>query len=153
MSPGSCSGKFEWQTRLVKSPSVYPFIQEVYGVFFQKDARCHVVVIINSWVHFPKLCVLILRNKLWFELFKILDILLECMHACSVASVLFNSLWHFGLQPTRLFCPWNYPGKNTGVGCHPLLQRIFPTQGLNSGLLHWRRILYRWATREDLVLE
>ena len=34
------------------------------------------------------------------------------------------------------------PGKNTGVGCHVLLQRIFPTQGLNPGLLHCRHILY-----------
>ena len=34
------------------------------------------------------------------------------------------------------------PGKNTGVGCHALLQGIFPTQGLNIGLLHWRWILY-----------
>ena len=34
------------------------------------------------------------------------------------------------------------PDKNTGVGCHSLLQRIFPTQGLNPGLLHFRRILY-----------
>ena len=34
------------------------------------------------------------------------------------------------------------PGKNTGVGCHALLQRIFPTQGSNPGLLHCRRILY-----------
>ena len=33
------------------------------------------------------------------------------------------------LQPTRLLCPWNSPGKNTGVSCHFLLQRIFPTQG------------------------
>ena len=42
-----------------------------------------------------------------------------------------------------------FPGKNTGVGCHALLQRIFPTQGLNPHLLqllHWRRILYHWAT-------
>ena len=31
----------------------------------------------------------------------------------------------------RLFCPWNFPGKNTGVGCHFLLQRIFQTQGSN----------------------
>ena len=35
------------------------------------------------------------------------------------------------------------PGKNTGVGCHALLQGIFPTQGLKQGLLHCRRILYR----------
>ena len=32
-----------------------------------------------------------------------------------------------GLQPARLLCPWNSPGKNTGVGCHFLLQGIFPT--------------------------
>ena len=34
------------------------------------------------------------------------------------------------------------PGKNTGVGCHALLQGIFPTQGLNAGLPHCRQILY-----------
>ena len=34
------------------------------------------------------------------------------------------------------------PGKNTGVGCHDLLQVIFPTQRLNPGLLHCRWILY-----------
>ena len=37
--------------------------------------------------------------------------------------------------------PWDSPGKNTGVGCHSLLQGIFPTQGLNAGLLHSRQIL------------
>ena len=40
-------------------------------------------------------------------------------------------------------CPWNSPGKNTGVGCHALLQGIFPTQGWNPGLPHCRQILYR----------
>ena len=35
------------------------------------------------------------------------------------------------------------PGKNTGVGCHILLQEIFPTHGSNPGLLHFRQILYR----------
>ena len=39
-------------------------------------------------------------------------------------------------------CAWNSPGKNTGVSCHSLLQGIFPTQGLNSGLLHCRQTLY-----------
>ena len=34
------------------------------------------------------------------------------------------------------------PGKNTGMDCHSLLQRIFLTQGLNPGLLHYRQILY-----------
>ena len=41
-----------------------------------------------------------------------------------------------GLQPTRLFCPWNFPGKDTGVSCHFILQGIFPTQGSNPHLLH-----------------
>ena len=46
-----------------------------------------------------------------------------------------------GLQPTRLFRPCDFPGKSTGVGCHFLLQEIFPTQGLNPGLLHCRQML------------
>ena len=37
---------------------------------------------------------------------------------------------------TRLLCPWDSPGKNTGVGCQAFLQGIFPTQGLNLSLLH-----------------
>ena len=35
------------------------------------------------------------------------------------------------------------PGKNTGVGCHALLQGIFPTQESNQGVLHCRQILYQ----------
>ena len=42
-----------------------------------------------------------------------------------------------------LLCPWDFAGKNTGVGCHFLLQRIFLTQGLNLCLLHCRQILYQ----------
>ena len=40
-----------------------------------------------------------------------------------------ESLWPHGLWPTRLLCPWDSLSKNTGVGCHSLLQGIFPTQG------------------------
>ena len=42
------------------------------------------------------------------------------------------------MQPARLLCPWDFPGKNTGVGCHFLLQGNFP----NLPLLHWRWILF-----------
>ena len=72
-------------------------------------------------------------------------------------SVLSDSLWPRGLQPTRLLCPWGSPGKDTGVSpgkspgvaCHFLLQGIFPTQGLNPGLLPWQvDSLPFWATRE-----
>ena len=38
--------------------------------------------------------------------------------------------------PVRLLCPWNFPGKNTGVDCHFLLQGIFSTQELKLCLLH-----------------
>ena len=43
-----------------------------------------------------------------------------------------------GLQPSRLLCPWDFPGKNTGVGCHFLLQGTVLTQGSNLCFLHWQ---------------
>ena len=46
-----------------------------------------------------------------------------------------------GLLPSRLLCPWNFPGKNIGMDCHFLLQGIFITQGLNLGLLYCKWIL------------
>ena len=46
-------------------------------------------------------------------------------------------------QHARLLCPWDSPGKNTGMGCHSLLQGIFPSQRVNPGLLHCKQILYQ----------
>ena len=66
---------------------------------------------------------------------------------CSLFS---DSLRPHGLQPTGLLCPWNFPGKNAEMGCRFLLQGIFLTQGSNPGLLHYREILYVWATREHI---
>ena len=67
----------------------------------------------------------------------------DCVHVCMFShSVVSDSLQHHGLQPARLLCPWDFSGKNTGVGCHFLLQGIFPTQGSNLGFLHCRHILY-----------
>ena len=63
---------------------------------------------------------------------------------------MFDSLQPHGLWPARFLCPWNSPGKNTGVGCYFFLQGIFTTQGLNLsllGLLHCQ-ILYHCITRE-----
>ena len=48
-----------------------------------------------------------------------------------------------GSLSARFLCPWNSPGKNTGVGTRSLLQGIFPTQGSNPHLPHCRRILYQ----------
>ena len=60
-------------------------------------------------------------------------------------SVMFDSLW-----PKGLYSPWNYPGQNIGVGCFSLFGGIFPTQGLNSGLLHCRQILYQLSQNGNL---
>ena len=57
-------------------------------------------------------------------------------------SVLSDSLRTHGLWPAKLLCPWNSPSKHTGVGCHFLLQGIFPTQGSNLGLLDCRQFLH-----------
>ena len=65
-----------------------------------------------------------------------------CMCVCVSHSVMSNYLRPHGLQPAMPFCPQNFPNKNTGVGFHFLLQGIFPTQGLNSCLLHCSQILY-----------
>ena len=46
-------------------------------------------------------------------------LLLLLLLSCSVSS---DSLWPQGVKPTRLLCPWDFPRKNTGVGCHFLLQ-------------------------------
>ena len=64
--------------------------------------------------------------------------------------VLPNSLQPHGLQPTRLLCPWDFPGKNVGVGCHFFLQGIFLAQGWNPGLLHCRQILYQLSYQESV---
>ena len=68
-----------------------------------------------------------------------------CMCACVCARMLSHfsrfSFRHYELQPTRLLCQWDSPGKNTGVGCCVFFQGIFPTQGSNSCLLcllHWQ---------------
>jgi len=60
---------------------------------------------------------------------------------CLVTITIMCSVMSDFLEPTRLLCPWNFPGKNTGVSCHVLLQRIFPTQGWNLhllSLLNWQ---------------
>ena len=70
----------------------------------------------------------------------------------SVMLELFVILWM--VNPQAPLCPWNFPGKNTGVGCHFLLQGIFLIQGLNPCLLHLlydRQILYHWTAWEALL--
>ena len=61
-------------------------------------------------------------------------------------------LWPCGLKPARLLCPWDFLGKNAGVGCHFLLQGIFwhRDRAYTSHVSHCRRILHHWATRGNM---
>ena len=59
-----------------------------------------------------------------------------CVCVCMYATLLQLSQLSATQWTARLLCPWLSPGKNTGVGCHDLLQGIFPTQGSNLYLLH-----------------
>ena len=72
--------------------------------------------------------------------------------ACSATAVVSDSLWLYGLWPTRLLCPWDSPGKNTGVGCHA------SSRG-SSWTRDWTRVsciscitsrLFSWAIGEAL---
>ena len=67
-------------------------------------------------------------------------------------SVMSDSLEPCGLWPARLLCPWDSLGKNTGVGCHSLLQEIFPLQGLNLGVLRCRWILHLLSHQGRMIL-
>ena len=55
-------------------------------------------------------------------------------------------------QPCGL-CPLDFPGKNTGMGCHFLLQGIFPTQGWNLGLPHCRQTVYHLSHQGSLWVD
>ena len=73
---------------------------------------------------------------------------------CLVASFASDSL-----EPQRVYYSspgssvhGDSPGKNTGVGCHTLLQGIFPTQGLNPGLLYCRSLLYHLSHQGSLCI-
>ena len=81
-------------------------------------------------------------TEVWEALGERTKILRVLESKSSSLSVVSDSLQPHGLEPASLLCPWNSPGKNTGVGCHALLQGIFPTQGSNPGLPHCRWILY-----------
>ena len=65
-------------------------------------------------------------------------------------SVVSSSLQPQGLSPAKLLCPWDSPGKGTGVGCHFLLQGTFLTQESNLGLSHCRQTLYHLSHQGNI---
>ena len=80
----------------------------------------------------------VMEKKWWSQSVDSQNHLMQSV-SCSIMS---NSLQPHGLQPARLLCPRNSPGKNTRMDSESLLQDIFPTQGSNLVPLHCRQILY-----------
>ena len=60
-----------------------------------------------------------------------------CMCACSVNSVMSDSLQPYELEHARVLCPWDSLGKCTGMGCHAFLHGIFLTQESNLSSVHF----------------
>ena len=79
----------------------------------------------------------------WNKIFRTKIVLKILEWVSESHSVVSDSLW-----PHGLLCPWNSPGKNMGVGCYFLLQRIFPTQGFKLGLLNYRWTLYQLSHQD-----
>ena len=82
--------------------------------------------------------------SLWQHSLMFLVMFTTMFTLCAVLglSVISNFLQPIYCSPPHSSDHRDSPGKNTGVGCHVLLQGIFPTQGLNPGLPHCRQILY-----------
>ena len=66
-----------------------------------------------------------------------------CAVLCLVTQSCPTLCYPMDCSPPGFSVHGNSPGKNTRVGCHALLQAIFPTQGWNPGLLHCRQVLYQ----------
>ena len=146
-----CFGKFLSPSSLIHSSVMSSLLISPSNVFF-------ICVII----FFPQHFLLILSQSSYLSAYithlflpvstfplRTFNILI--MRACqSLSHVrLFVTLW---TQPTRLLCPWNSPGKDSGVGIHSLLWGIFPTQGPNLGLLHCRQLLYHLSHQVSPIL-
>jgi len=120
-----CPGSFHWLACLGAACFSAAWFSAQLAANHREQTELHTVVLAAweyfRWVKSQQMSVL--PSKLY----------------CSLVAKSHPTLSHIhGLQPTRLLCLWDFPGKNTGVGCHFLLQGIFPTHGLNLHHLHCR---------------
>ena len=87
----------------------------------------------SYYLHIPYLWDVISQiHRKWYFAYAASISVCVCVSACTLCcQVVSESLQPHGLKLARLFCPWDFPSKNTGVGCHILLQEVLPTQGLS----------------------
>ena len=93
------------------------------------------------------------KNSVYIQIWKVQTRVVQgstvCLSAVCVCSVASDSLRPHGLQPSRLLCSWDSPGKNVGVGCHFLFQGIFPNHGWTRVSCIDRRVLYVCYCKES----
>ena len=136
---GLLSSQSRWLSRVFSNSTIRK--HQFFGAQTCLSSNSH----IRTWLlEKPELWLYELLSGKWCLCFLIHSLGLSSVTIsvkCELPSCvwLFVTLW---LEPARLLCPWDSPGKNTRVCCHFLLQAIFLTQGSNPGLLHCRKILY-----------
>ena len=101
-----------------------------YGSWFLA-LLCHVFLIsdLNSILHYQDLLYLLSFYAHFPGILLHASVCAKSPQSCATLCNLMD--WN----PTRLLCPWDFPHKTTGVGCHALFQGIFSTQGLNPRLM------------------
>ena len=109
---------------------------ELYSLFF----LCHLMLELVALIS----CFIITYSHLFTC--SLLLALLKCSEVAQSCPTLCDPMDY--MQPTRLLCPWDFPGNSTGVDRHFLLQGIFPTRGLNPSLPLCRQTL----NQKDLKL-
>ena len=144
----------EWIKKMYHTETVFNIKKK--NLNFASDNDIHATLLLNNHPWFPVAYQLITIDTFWCskldkicpQIFPMFSIIVPL--SCSI--LLLSHVWLFGTPWTiahQAPLSWDFPGKNTGVGCHVLLQGIFLTQEWNLCLLHWQMgVLYHWATRE-----
>ena len=155
-----CAPRPGWLLPTLNHQTIYPswFCSLVLGVYPPLSPRDRTVYILFgnydlSWDSLDErdFCNL---KFFWHDLWKSESV------SCSFVSESFVPQWTVALVSHGSSDPWNSPGKNTGVGCHFLLQRIFPTQRWNPCLLRCRWMVYllshqgspEWEWEEQTII-
>ena len=118
------------------------FLKELpISQLYESCFRCDHPFLVHLYPHYLHICIkrnkhnirVITLNVLCYILYTEKEIFVLC---AKLLQSCLDPLCPYGLQPSRLICPWNSSGKNIGVGCCALLQGIFLTQEWDLSLLH-----------------
>ena len=149
--PSACRGFLIWSFTTDNKGISWMWLNphpewELYSQFTVDSVQFSCSVMFNSfetpWTAAHQASVSIVSSRSLLKLMSIesvmpsIHLILSIHCCCLVAKLRLTLLQVHGLQPTRPLCPWDFSGKNTGVGCYFPLQGLLPMQGLNPGLLY-----------------